>query len=93
MIKTGCGVAILVMVSCTAGATGLRPGVAPPTLPPVAPPAIAPPVVSYGYQPYDSSNPRGFYHPNGMGYGRYHNSSKPHYHRSGPFSYRHFKGY
>ncbi len=62
-----------------------------PTFP--APAVPAQPIPAYGYEPYDSANPRGFVHPDDTGFGRYHNPSKPHLHRSPALSYRYFRGY
>lgn len=64
---------------------------------PLAPSAIPaqpnPSIPGYGYEPYDSANPRGFLHPNDMGYGRYHSSTRLHGHRATALSHRYFRGY
>ena len=48
---------------------------------------------SYGYQPYNDSNPTGFNHPNNMGYGHYVYDPKLTGHRTRALHYRRFKGY
>ena len=62
-------------------------------LAPLTPVQPAVPAPTYGAQPYNPSNPRGFYHPNEMGYGSYQNPTRLYGHRPKGTSGRRYKGY
>lgn len=59
-----------------------------------APPSVTtPPPPTYGEQPYNPSEPRGFNHPDQQGFGEYRNPAKLKGHRSGSPGGRRFRGY
>ena len=48
---------------------------------------------SYGYQPYNPSQPTGLNHPNDQGFGTYHNPTRLKGYRSPTLAHRRFRGY